>query len=612
MTVYRCIMPQWALDEHPSMKRIIEGQFDYNQLLTINEQGYNIYYLPNYPSVYNGGSVEGFDIDKFEYVFVDMDLKDKAYPNKESFIEKLNKFKLKPSKIIDSGNGIHAYWRTIDLDAKSYLRLQRRLLRYFNTDEAVGQIYQLMRVPGTVNTKVRDDLKLCELIAETGAEYTCEQLDSALPSLTMADEQYCNHHYDKTYNLESKNVVVDDKIPLKFAKLLKSNSEVKDIWSGKSEDRSVSDYRLGHIMFSAGFTKEEATSVLVNSAKALSRAPVHRVNYAVNIIDKIWVYEESSEEEPELELATSVRDILSKTDDNTIQGTRFRCHSYIDDTECGFRLSQVIGLVAGSGVGKTAIALNMFEGFVTNNPEYDHIFVSLEQTKKEIAYRWKRICVDREYLYDRVHIIDNYDKDGNFRDLSLEEIRQYVLKFQSDKKRKIGCVVIDHIAVLRNDNRLGIDEGTKKLCKEMKVFAVTTNTLLIMQSQTSREKAGIGDLELNKDAAFGTSSFENWCDYLITLWQPLKRCYREKAPTVTAFKFCKIRHKESDKDKIQEDVCYKLMFDSKTNRLRELTQDEETQFTFYLNRATNKRKQDRKTELVEYVSATFGTGGNEV
>lgn len=137
----------------------------------------------------------------------------------------------------------------------------------------------------------------------------------------------------------------------------------------------------------------------------------------------------------------------------------------------------------------------------------------------------------------------------------------------------------------------------------MKAFAVQTNTMLVMQSQAPREKAGIGDLELNKDAAYGTVYFESYCDYLITIWQPLKRCYMEEGcPTVTAFKFCKIRHKKKGVDKIQEDVCYRLVFDPTTERMKETTQEDEEAFKFWLSSATNKRKLDRKTDIIPYQS----------
>ena len=609
MTVYRCILPDWAKEEYPNRRKVIEGQFTFDQLLDFNEQFYNIYFLPNYPSLYEGGTVDGFQIDKFEYCFVDMDLKDGTYKSKEEFYAAVNKFPLKPTRIVDSGNGVHVYWRMHDLDAKSYLRLQRRLMRYFNTDEAVGQIYQLMRVPGTVNTKVKDDFKLCNIYAENDVAYNPEDLDKQLPIITFDDEQYCNQHYDKTYNLKSKDVEIADKMPLKFSKLLDVNPEVKDIWTGKSDDRSKADFRLAHIMFANGFTKDEAVSVLVNTAKALARAPVHRLSYATNIADKIWTFEiEQDKTTPTL--SRSVKEILQKDPGETLKGTRFPCWTYLDNTKHGFRLGQVIGLVAGSGVGKTAVALNMFEGFVKNNPEYDHFFIPLEQPANEIADRWRTMCGANEHLLDKVHIISNYNDDGSFRNLSLSEIKDYIVKYQQVTGRKAGCVVIDHIGALKKKGKNGENQDLMDICHSMKSFAIQTNTMLVMQSQAPREKAGIGDLELNKDAAYGTMYFEAYCDYLITLWQPLKRCYSDGAPTVTAFKFCKIRHKKQGLDEVKEDVCYKLMFDPKTEHLRELTHAEEESFKFFLNQATNKRKQDRKTDLVEYTSVRW-TEGND-
>lgn len=599
MRIIRAILPEHAALQNPSLKRVVEGIFTDDEISALNESLYNIYYLPNHPSLYEGGNVSGFQIDQFNYVFVDMDLKDGKYASKDEFIVKLGSFSLNPTQVVDSGNGVHAFWRVKDLDANAYLRLSRRLIRYFNTDEAVGQIYQLMRLPDTVNTKDPEHFKPCEVLAETDSEYTCEELDRCLPIITHEDEQYCQQHYAKTYRKQDA-IAIDEKIPLKFAKLLDSNAEVKDIWLGKTDDRSRDDFRLGHIMFASGFTRAEAMSVLVNTTKAMSRAPVHRSSYAANIVDKIWTFEIEGDK-VELNLSSSVKDILSRAGDN-IKGTRFPCWKYIDNTSHGFRLGQVVGLVAGSGVGKTAIALNMFLGFVRNNPDCTHFFVPLEQPANEIAERWKTLCQGEEHLYEKVHILSNYAEDGSFRHLSFSEIKDYLLKFERVTGRKVGCVVIDHIGALKKKGKDGENQGLMDICHEMKAFAVQTNTMLVMQSQAPREKAGIGDLELNKDAAYGTMYFEAYCDYLITLWQPLKRVYKDGAPTVTAFKFCKIRHKKQEHDFIKEDVCYRLMFDSNTEYLREMTQAEETSFDFFLKQATDKRKQDRNTDLVEYVS----------
>lgn len=596
------LLPAPWLREADKSVRPLQVQDDLDRVHQLNAEGYNVYFYPNFPSIVHdtGKFIQGHEIDTFEWVFVDFDLKSGTYASKDEFIHRLSSFSLLPTRIVDSGGGVHAYWRVSDLSAESYLRLQRRLARLLNTDMAVVQIKQLMRLPGTYNTKKKDEPRICEeLYYENTTNYTCEQLDHALPAIGLDDEEYCKSHFEKTYNLETQLQKVDDKLPLKFAHLMKSNPEVKEIWAGNVEDRSAADYRLGHIMYANDFTKDEAASVLVNSAKALARAPIHRISYAMNIIDKIWTFEAAS---PDAQgLSSSVLEILQRSEGH-LEGTPFRCYKYVDDTEVGFRLGHVMGLVAGSGVGKTAMALNLFMGFVESNPDYVHFFCPLEQSDTEIASRWKRMCGENTKLHSKVQILSNYDSKGQFRDLSLDDIKTHILEFQEKTGKQVGCVVIDHIGVLCNNNKLGQDEGVKQISKAMKGFAVETNTFLIMQSQTSREKAGIGDLELNKDAAFGTSVFENFCDYLVVLWQPLKRMYAEGAPTVMAYKFCKIRHKRQGVDNILEDVPYTLYFDPNTERVRELTQAESSGIPFWVGRATNKRKQDRKTDLVIYTT----------
>ncbi len=608
----RLILPPWAVDEYPNRRRILEGDFSEEELLNYNAQFYNVHHLPNYPSTYEAGvTIDGSHVDTFEWVFVDMDLKDEVYSSKDHFLEVILESGLEPTRIVDSGNGIHVYWKVLDLTAMDFLKLQRRLMRKYKTDEAVAKIYQLMRPTGFVNTKKKDGFKEVVALLETDKVYTCEELDAKLPMLDPADLEYCKQHYNRTYGINQTSIKIDETPPIKWAALLRNNSEVKKIWSGDVEDRSTADYRLGRIMHGNGFTKEEAASVLVNSEKARTRGPSHRINYAMNIVDKIWTHETlPSSEKSKMGLSKSVRDILQQPIDS-IKGTRFPCYRYIDATEHGFRLGQVLGLVAGSGVGKTAVALNMFKGFVENNSNYVHFFIPLEQPGEEIAARWQLMCGDATHLYDKVHVLSNYDDDGSFRHLSLDEIKEYLLAFQKETNKKVGCVVIDHIGALKKKGKNGENQDLMDICHSMKAFAIATDTLLIMQSQAPREKAGIGDLELNKDAAYGTVYFESYCDYLITMWQPLKRCYADSAPLVTAFKFCKIRHKKQGKDSIQEDVSYRLLFEPDTENFRELTQDEEKSFDFFNSQATNKRKQDRKTDLVQYTSITWTQEGDE-
>ncbi len=595
--LYSLIAPKWLKNTPGFIYEQYQTE-DLEKVMALNKAGMNAYWLPNYPSTNPDRWVKAADVDTFEWVFLDMDLKSGVYATKEDFLEVLCSKLEAPTQIIDSGGGIHAYYRVTDLDAMSFLRLSRRLMRLFNTDDATQQLKQLMRLPGTQNTKDEHNFRPCETIyREDSITYTCEQLDKLLPKITMEDEEYCQAHYNKAYAIQ-EDLKVDDILPPKFGKLIKESKEVERIFKGDTEDRSKSDMRLGHILFANGFTRDEAMSVLVNVPKALSRAPIHRVGYAENIVDKIWTFETK----PEFKgLSKSVRDILSAPVD-TVEGIRFPCWDWLDGTNKGHRLGQVVGLIAGVGVGKTSMALNMFLGYVRLNPNYVHMFCSLEQPAEEIARRWRSMCKGDTSLYDKVHIIGNYNEDNSFRHLSLGEIKEYILEFQKQTEKKVGCVVIDHIGILKMKNDNGENQRIVDICHELKPFALETNTLLVIQSQVNREKAGIGDLEINKDGAYGSMFFESYLDFLISIWQPLKRAHKDGAPLVTAYKFCKIREKHARLDKTQEDVAYKRVYDPDTEVFRALTEEEEKSFTFFLKKCTEKRKQDRKTELVEYVS----------
>lgn len=609
MILCRLIAPKWLIMQDPSKQGVIEGLFSSDDIFEYNAQGYNVYSPPNQPKHYlPGTTLNGSHIDKFDWVFVDFDLKSGPYKSKEEFLAQLRLFKLPPTKVIDSGNGIHAYWKVSDLDAMSYLRLQRRLSRQLHTDTAVCQIMQLMRLPETINTKVKDNFILCEALISNQLTYSCEELDRALLPITIEDEKTALDHYNRTLGIDQGIDKISDVLPPRFGQLLSSSAEAKELWIGNTSDRSKNDYRLGHILFGNGFTRDEAASVLINSAKALERAPIHRYNYAKNIIDKIWTFETLS---PAGKLTTSptVRELLSRGED-TNAGERFPCHILIDDTVHGFRLGQVIGIIGGSGVGKTTLTLNTFLWFAERNPNFHHFFFSLEQPAGEIANRIRTICGDNDSLYDRIHIVSNYTDTGDFIHFSIDQIEKHLLEFQEKTQQKVGAAVIDHIGVLAKSEKNGENDGLIGICRRMKAVAVKINIVLIMLSQAPREKAGVGDLELDKSSAYGTVFFESFLDYCICLWQPLKRVYHMGAPTVMAFKFAKIRHKKQGQDVIKEDICYQLFFDPKTERLRELTQAEEVAAKFYVGTATSLRKADRKTDIVTYDSRRVDNQGD--
>lgn len=591
--LYCAIPPKWLEAKDPSVKSIQTESEE--EVMWLNTLGYNVYFYPNYPSTPSEGFVKASEVDCFGFVFLDLDLKHGAYASKDEFVAKLQSEKITPNTIVDSGNGIHAYYRVSDLEAFGFLRLSRRLSRFFSTDTAVSQLKQLMRLPGSNNTKDEHNFKPCSVLYSDDRSYTSEQLDKWLPKITPEDEIYCKTHYDRSYGL-NQEIKVDKKIPHKFIKLMKTSSEAKELFSGNVEDRSKADYRLAHILQANDFTKAEAMSVLVNCSKAIGRAETHRNSYASNIVDKIWIYEEADDKEA-VPLSNSVKDILKRG--TTITGKRLHCWPAFDNTHHGFRTGHVMGLIGGSGSGKTTLTLNYMYWFARLNPDSHHLFFSGEQPEEEIAEAWFALCSkdNNESILERMHILGNYDPDGNYRNLSLSEIENYVLELEGRLKVKIGCLGIDHIGILRQDAKNGEGQRVSTIAQGMKAVAKKTDTFLIMQSQTSREKAGEGDLELNIDAAYMSGVFEHFCDWLVTSWQPLKRIYPQ-APHMlcNAYKYCKMRHKHARLDKIKEGTVQILMFDPDTKRLSVMTEQDDIAYDHFNGIATAMRNRDRKRE----------------
>lgn len=601
------------------------------RILDSNAQGYNCYQwlnpptseayarIPKDPDTGRKRPIKGCDIDRFEWLFADFDLKSGSYDSIDAFIEAVAEYA--PTKIITSGNGCHAYWQIRQTDAMSFLKLNRRISTLLRTDPAVSTVNQLVRVPGTMNVKTEGQPKLCEILFEDSTRiYEAEEVDKWLPPISPEDLAYCERHYSQAYEIDESKLIIPDKLPAKFMALMRSDKDVKSLWSGQgnAKDRSTADFKLGAILCAHGLTREEGLAVLVNTAKAAERSKVHQLGYAQGIVDKIWEEASTEKPAPSKRLSRSMSEILAQ--DGEPEGVRFPCAEYVDGTAAGFRLGQVMGLVGGFGNGKSTNALNLMRWFTEKNinKNYLHVYFTLEQTEREIAKKWQKMSADLKAerpdvdFDSAVHVVGNYNADGTYRELGLDEMAAEIATIEKETGRKVGACTVDHIGIIRQDQgqkAKGEYTGLRALCKRLKSFAIQTNTFFIVQSQTSRDKNGGGDCELNMDAAFGCSDFEAFCDHLMTTWQPLKRLYPtmtdENRLAVTAFKFAKIRHSDMLADRIKQDAVYGLVFDPRTELLRPLTSDEHTAYDYRNSQATVLRNKDRKREPSKLTEITW-------
>lgn len=92
---------------------------------------------------------------------------------KDDFIEALKPYNLKPSFIICSGHGYHIYFilRRVHLNPLEWAPIQSALITLAKGDTQAKDITRLLRVPGTMNWKDKNNPKPVEIIFESDRVY---------------------------------------------------------------------------------------------------------------------------------------------------------------------------------------------------------------------------------------------------------------------------------------------------------------------------------------------------------------------------------------------------------------------------------------------------------
>lgn len=620
---YRLIKPDWGKASSESFKKEIPGpntiegdDFEAEFLAEKNKDGYGIYYFPNYNSKPKKGWLAGSDVDVFEWVFVDMDLKDKVYSSREEFIEKLLAFENIPNKIISSGNGIHAYWKIADLDREKYLILQKKLISHFKTDKSIWTVMQLMRVAGTFNTKDPNNYKLVEKDDLREEPYMFSQLSESLPDLNKEDENKIVGHVAMLDGVDISPEIEDldlNSMPEKFHVLLNKSRKVQELFMNEEPgQRSERDFKLARILFNEDFSKPEAISVVANSPKALSKGR-DRLKYAFHTVDKI--YQSST---------FTVQSVADKIKDNKSEvrrGRIVRGPEYFDCTSKGWKTQQCLGIVGGSGSGKSTVTLDIFKQIIENNANSDDIFIyfNLEMPDWEVIEKWRALTKNDNRLSERLYVVSNEDDEGNQRSINAQKIYWYCKDIQKSTGKKIAAIAIDHIGVINptidirkkpDFGLVGEMEGAfndyrnvsmRKMPQVLKDLAKMLDCFLIIQSQTTKAKGLDGDTPLGIDAAYGASQFEHYMDYVMTIWQPLRRVHDKTDLRVLGWQYCKIRHKTKT-DRLDVYSPQMLAVDLNSGELNYLNQEELQEFSALNREATVLRKRTEKKDTIEYGS----------
>jgi hypothetical protein len=157
-------------------------------LQQLNKQGYEIYFVPN------TGGYKNQQITKFNCVFVDLDCGRDSKGNyyeidfvgeyKEIKLSELRDFVYHPSYIVETRNGLHAYWLLEDgVKLEQFKECELRLIDYFNGDKAVKNPARLLRVPSYYWMKDPQSPFKTKLLESEGTRFKINDLIDSLPKI---------------------------------------------------------------------------------------------------------------------------------------------------------------------------------------------------------------------------------------------------------------------------------------------------------------------------------------------------------------------------------------------------------------------------------------------
>jgi len=170
----------------------------------LNNRNYEIYF------VVNTGGYKKKEITKINAVFIDLDCgKDSNndyYPMnivkqyKEQKMAELTNFAFKPSYVIETRNGLHAYWLVDNSTIEQFEECQVKLIEYFSADKQCKNINRLMRVPGFYWCKNPQEKFLTRITVCNNIRYKITDLIKSLPDIPPISKESKSQPVLDTHN----------------------------------------------------------------------------------------------------------------------------------------------------------------------------------------------------------------------------------------------------------------------------------------------------------------------------------------------------------------------------------------------------------------------------
>lgn len=177
----RCLHASQPVQSYWTTGADLPGMYD--QLKALNGQGYNIY-AGVLPRKADGGKTDA-DTANGHVIWLDFDHVDDI---DEFFdITLFNKWQNmpQPTMTINSGHGVHVYWRLTDATDKDAISATTKGLLWTGADKACTNPGRIMRLPGFTNHK--DPAAECTILSTTDNTYAITDFEPFLSTQTQTD-----------------------------------------------------------------------------------------------------------------------------------------------------------------------------------------------------------------------------------------------------------------------------------------------------------------------------------------------------------------------------------------------------------------------------------------
>ncbi len=214
--------------------------------------------------------------------------------------------------------------------------------------------------------------------------------------------------------------------------------------------------------------------------------------------------------------------------------------SYFDDFIGGLGSKKVFTVAAGSGIGKTALAMNMLQRACANNHGLRAIFFSFEMDEEQHAKREIEIYTgmdprDTYHAVDQKPFIESYLTDNplsrmvvDYRAKGLREMADHV-KMYREEFGSCGLVAVDYLQFVRRER----DHDVNRQMEEIKQWAKEMDVAVILLAQLDKAAAR-NDRETGKPVrpngfdALGGVGIMNNSDFLLSMWRESETELRAK------------------------------------------------------------------------------------